>query len=58
MTVFAAGTATATADPNNLYYIFKNVDGANPYDVYYVIMQIVNTVPSTSVAIEYRIGNR
>ncbi|MDP2338511.1 MAG: hypothetical protein Q8N05_19090 [Bacteroidota bacterium] len=58
MTSFAAGTATATADPNNPYYIFKIVNGANPSDVYYGMIQIITVVPGVSVAFEYRIGNQ
>jgi len=58
MTAFAAGTPTATADPNNPYYIFKIVNGANTTDVYYGMIMITGMVPGTSVSYEYRIGNQ
>lgn len=57
MTAFSAGTAMATADPTNPYYIFKIVNGANPSDVYYGMIQINSVVPGVSVVFEYRIGN-
>jgi hypothetical protein len=57
---FAAGTPTATADPNagEGVYIFRIVNGADPEDVYYGFIRVVSVVPGSSVTLEYRIGDQ
>ncbi|MDR1780167.1 MAG: hypothetical protein LBR50_05480 [Tannerella sp.] len=56
---FEAGTKTTTAKPleGTGVYIFKAVTGTAASDTYYGMLKVVSAIPSTSVTIEYRIGN-
>lgn len=57
---FNAGTPTETADPITGVgvFIYKVVNGPAPTDVYYGIIKMTSVVPGTSVAFEYRIGDK
>lgn len=55
---YNAGTVKTTADPSVPYYIFKIVNGANPSDVFYGMIQMITIVPGVSVAYEYRIADQ
>lgn len=60
ITAFAAGVATATADPiaGSGVYIYKVVNGPNPADIFYGMIKVTAVVPGVSVTFEYRIGNQ
>lgn len=51
---------STSADPiaGEGVYIFKMVTGPDPEDVYYGMMKMTNVVPGSSVAFEYRIGDK
>jgi hypothetical protein len=58
MNAYNSGTPTAVADlgDENGTFIFKMVNGPQPSDIFYGMINITKIVPGISVDYEYRVG--